>query len=218
MNMASIVATATALPSYYYSQQVLGAALRKYCAAMRLAIELDDITSIFANAGINSRYFAFSIDSLYDPPNTIESLNASIDLTLNLSETVVRSLLEKVKLDPCEISQLTLASLTPAAAPSLDARLMNRIAFSPYLKRMPLVGFGCMGGAAALARAADYLLGHPKEAALVVCAEVPSHMWQGSIQADLVDLAHRLPQDPSLYSDILSTIVTASLFADAAGA
>ena len=43
--------------------------------------------------------------------------------------------------------------------PSLDAQLMNRLPFRPDLRRLPLFGLGCLGGAAGTARLADLLHG-----------------------------------------------------------
>jgi alkylresorcinol/alkylpyrone synthase len=65
---------------------------------------------------------------------------------------------------------------------------MNRIPFSTSLKRMPLVGLGCTGGAAGLARVTDYLQGHPGEAALLLAAELCSL----TLQYDDVSVANVL--------------------------
>jgi alkylresorcinol/alkylpyrone synthase len=91
-----------------------------------------------------------------------------------LGEQVVCALLDQVNLDPEEIDLIAFTSITGIAVPSIDARLMNLIAFSPYLKRMPLFGLGCMGGAAGIARLADYLVGHPDEAAILLSIELCS--------------------------------------------
>jgi alkylresorcinol/alkylpyrone synthase len=55
---------------------------------------------------------------------------------------------------------------------------MNRIPFNRQMKRMPLFGLGCLGGAAGIARAADYLRGHPQESALVLSIELCSLTFQ----------------------------------------
>jgi alkylresorcinol/alkylpyrone synthase len=56
----------------------------------------------------------------------------------------------------------------------LDARLMNRVPFSQHMKRLPLFGLGCLGGAAGIARTADYLQGHPDEAVILLAVELCS--------------------------------------------
>lgn len=215
--MAFIVAASSNFPHQYYSQEVLATALRKFCMAMDLDFDLDTIDRFFTNVTIEGRYFALPLDSFYDMPGTEATFRAIIEASINLSEGNVRRLLEKTNLDPQEISQLTSVTLT-AAVPSIDARLMNRIPFSPHLKRFPLFGFGCLGGAAGVARVADYLEGHPKEAAILFSVELASALWQGSLQLDLQSMIKGLPENPSLYSDIISSIVTAALFGDGSAA
>jgi alkylresorcinol/alkylpyrone synthase len=77
-------------------------------------------------------------------------------------------------------------STTGIAVPSLDARLMNRIPFSRSMKRLPLFGLGCMGGAAGIARTADYLLGHPTDAVILFAVELCSL----TLQRDDVSMAN----------------------------
>jgi alkylresorcinol/alkylpyrone synthase len=89
-------------------------------------------------------------------------------------------------MSPQEIDQLTTVSTTGIAVPALDARLMNRIPFSQHMKRLPLFGLGCMGGAAGIARTADYLQGHPQEAVILFAVELCSL----TIQRDDLSLAN----------------------------
>ncbi|MEW6491281.1 MAG: 3-oxoacyl-[acyl-carrier-protein] synthase III C-terminal domain-containing protein [Cyanobacteriota bacterium] len=215
--MAFIVATSTNFPPQYYPQEVLATALRKFCMAMDLDFDLDTIDRFFANVMIEGRYFALPLDSFYDMPGIEATIRKTIETSVNLTEGNVWKLLEKTNLDPKDISQLTSVTLT-AAIPSIDARVMNRIPFSPHLKRFPLYGFGCLGGAAGIARVADYLEGHPKDAAILFSVELSSALWQGSLQADLQSMIKGLPENPALYSDIISTIVTAALFGDGSAA
>src|SRR5689334_9140723 len=63
---------------------------------------------------------------------------------------------------------------------------MNRIPFSRGMKRLPLFGLGCMGGAAGIARMADYLQGHPDEAVILLAIELCSL----TIQRDDLSLAN----------------------------
>jgi alkylresorcinol/alkylpyrone synthase len=53
-----------------------------------------------------------------------------------------------------DIDYLVLNTITGLAIPSLDAKLMNRLAFRPNLERLPIFGLGCGGGVAGLTRAA----------------------------------------------------------------
>ncbi len=215
--MTFIAATSTGFPAHYYPQEVLATALRKYFLAMELDFELDTIDRFFTNVAIDGRYFAFPLDSLYDPPGFGTMASAAIETSLDILEGTVDRLLDKAALEPQAVSQITSVTLTPAV-PSLEARLMNRIPFSSSIKRMPLCGVGCMGGAFGLARAAEYLQCRPTEASVLFALELSSCLWQGSLQRDLSSLVKRLPEEPSHYSDIIMAIVTAALFGDGSAA
>jgi alkylresorcinol/alkylpyrone synthase len=215
--MTFIVDTAVGFPAHYYPQEVLANAWRKYFLAMELDFDLENIDRFFTNVAIDGRYFMLPLDSFYDPQGIEASMNATIKATLNLMEQTVQKLLDKVNLAPQDVSQLTVTSLVPAV-PGMDARLMNRIPFSRSIKRMSLGGVGCLGGAFGVSRVADYLKGHPTEAAILVASEPSSSLWQGSLQRDFCALIRRLPEDPSVYSDIIMNIVTAALFGDGAAA
>lgn len=215
--MAYIVATSTGFPNNYYPQQVLSTALQKYFLAMDLDFDLEIVERFFTNVSIDGRYFAFPLDSFYDPPGFGTVANAAIDTSVVMLTKTVSKLLEQVELEPQQISQLTSVTLTPAV-PSLDIRLMNHIPFAPNIKRMPLCGVGCMGGAFSLARAAEYLKCRPTESSVVFAIELSSCLWQGSLQRDLYTLIKQLPEDPSQYTNIIMAIVTAALFGDGSAA
>jgi alkylresorcinol/alkylpyrone synthase len=215
--MAYIVAAATGFPPTYYAQDVLSTVLQKYCMTMLLDFDLATIERFFTSVQIRGRYFALPLDSFFDPPGYGTMARTTITTAVNLCENAVVTLLERAELDPQEVSHITSVSLT-AAVPSLDARLMNRIPFASHVKRMPLSGVGCMGGAVGIARVTDYLQGHPQEAAILFTVELASALWQGSLQADLHTMISRLPEDPSLHGDLISTIVTAALFGDGSAA
>ncbi|MEW6735167.1 MAG: 3-oxoacyl-[acyl-carrier-protein] synthase III C-terminal domain-containing protein [Acidobacteriota bacterium] len=217
MTKASIAAVTTALPENYYQQEILAAALRRYCMAKQLDFELDDINSFFTNVRISGRYFTLPVDSIFDTPKWSETSRKIIELGLDLATQVVNQLLEKVQLAPDKISLLNLVTLA-MVAPSIDAQLMNRIPFRRHLKRVPIIGWGCLGGTAGVARVADYLAGHPQEAAILITLDFSSACWQGSFQSDLVELSKQAKNSPAAYGDLISTLVSAALFGDGAGA
>lgn len=215
--MAFIVSTATGFPSTYYPQEVLATALKKYFLAMDLEFDLDTIDRFFTNVKIKGRHFALPLDAFFDPPGIGVVATQAIETSLDILENTVGTLLDQTNLTPADISQLTSVTLTPAT-PGLDARLLSRIPFSPTIKRMALTGVGCMGGAFGLARVADYLKGHPQESSILFALELSSGLWQGSLQRDFYTLIKRLPEDPSVYTDIIMGIVTAALFGDGSAA
>jgi alkylresorcinol/alkylpyrone synthase len=84
------------------------------------------------------------------------------------------------------VDAIFFSTVTGLAAPSLDARLANRIPFRPDVKRVPMFGLGCVAGAAAVSRATDYVRGHREGVALVLTIELCSLNWQ----RDDLSLAH----------------------------
>jgi alkylresorcinol/alkylpyrone synthase len=62
--------------------------------------------------------------------------------------------------------------------PSLDAFLIDALGLRRDVRRLPITQLGCVAGAAALARAHDHLLGHPRGRVLVVAVELPSLNFQ----------------------------------------
>jgi alkylresorcinol/alkylpyrone synthase len=72
------------------------------------------------------------------------------------------------------VDALFFVTVTGVATPSIDARLMNRLALPSRVKRVPIFGLGCVAGAAGVARAADYLRGHPGEVAVLLSVELCS--------------------------------------------
>jgi alkylresorcinol/alkylpyrone synthase len=75
---------------------------------------------------------------------------------------------------PREVGLLVVASCTGFVLPGVDVALCARLGLREDVARIPLTLFGCGGGAAGLAHAADWVRGHADQAALVVAVELPS--------------------------------------------
>jgi alkylresorcinol/alkylpyrone synthase len=90
-------------------------------------------------------------------------------------------------------------TVTGVAAPSIDARVAMRLGLREDVKRLPLFGLGCVGGAAGVARLHDYLTAWPSHVAVLLSVELCSL----TLQRD----------DPSL-----PNLVGGALFGDGAAA
>ncbi|HEX5807854.1 MAG TPA: 3-oxoacyl-[acyl-carrier-protein] synthase III C-terminal domain-containing protein [Anaerolineales bacterium] len=170
--MANIVTAASAFPDNYYQQEEITAAMQKLWTSRPSSLER--LASFHRNMQIKGRYLALPLEEYLQPKGFRERNQAWIHTALELGEKAICQVLDQAGIDAREIDQIAFTTITGIAAPSIDARLMNRIPFSPYIKRMPLFGLGCMGGAGGLARLADYLVGHPKETALLLSVELCS--------------------------------------------
>jgi alkylresorcinol/alkylpyrone synthase len=171
--MPVIVSTKTGFPEHYYSQDTLLAAAQEEWRRQRASIA-KTLEQFYTNVKVNGRYLAWRLERYKEPTTFEERNNAYIETALALGEKTICALLDQAQLSPDEIDQLSIVSTTGIAVPALDARLMNCIPFARGLKRLPLFGLGCMGGAAGIARMADYLQGHPQEAVILFAVELCS--------------------------------------------
>jgi alkylresorcinol/alkylpyrone synthase len=104
--------------------------------------------------------------------------DAFIATALDLGGSAVRGALRAAGLSPADVDLLVFTSVTGIATPSVDARLAGRLGLRPDVKRIPLFGLGCVGGAAGLARVHDHLLGRPGDVAVLLSVELCSLTFQ----------------------------------------
>lgn len=174
--MAYILLTESSFPDHYYPQEQLTASLRDIWA--KNGGQPAVLERFHRNMTVKGRYLSLPIEA-YEKTSGFGNRNeAWIETALELGESTVQRLLENSGLEAGEINLFAFTTVTGIAVPSIDARLMNRLPFNRKMKRMPLFGLGCLGGAAGIARAADYLKGHPKEVALVLSIELCSLTFQ----------------------------------------
>jgi alkylresorcinol/alkylpyrone synthase len=194
--MPSLIAVASGFPEHVYSQQELSAALREVWEEQGLDVTIFD--RVQKNVAVESRHLTLPLER-YRALSFEQANQAWQSEALRLGERILNQLLEHSGLPASEISLLATTTVTGLSVPSLEARLMNRIAFSPRTKRLPLFGLGCLAGTAGVARLHDYLLGQPKEAAILLSVELCSLTLQ------LQDLS-------------MANLISSGLFGDGAAA
>lgn len=167
-----IAAVGRALPPHFYDQETLLAALKKRWALRYL--NLERLERLHQNVLVGGRHLALPIEE-YDALTTWGRANdAWIRVAQEVGEAAVRDALGRAGLAPADIDALLFVTVTGVATPSIDARLMNRLALPPDVKRMPIFGLGCVAGAAGIARAADYVRAYPDQVALLLSVELCS--------------------------------------------
>lgn len=167
--MPRIVATATAFPPHYYPQEEISAALQAIWAAH--GVPAERVARLHRATSVQGRHLVAEKDA-YLPLRGWEAPHALFrDRALALAEHGICAALDRAGVAPADVRLLAFATTTGLAIPTVDALLLNRLPFRGDTKRLPLFGLGCVAGAAGTARVADYLQGHPTEAALLVCAE-----------------------------------------------
>src|SRR5262245_28446875 len=111
------------------------------------------LDSLYTNTGIERRYSVEAKD-WYLKTHTWEERTASFHRhALDLLERVAKQAVAEAGLSLRDIDVIVTNTITGLTIPSLEARLMNRLAFRPDVERLPMFGFGCGGGVAGLSRA-----------------------------------------------------------------
>lgn len=171
-----IASVGTAYPPYRYSQAELTAAFGKFLGDDSGESRL--LQRIHSNCGVEYRHLMFPIDHLGCYSGFEQSNDAYIDGSVRLGQQAIQKALDRAGLQTSDISAIFFASTTGIATPSIDARIVNLMGFSPSIKRTPIFGLGCVAGAAGVSRTADYVRAYPKQYALLLSVELCSLTFQ----------------------------------------
>lgn len=174
--MATIYATATAHPPHRYDQHEIWHSLPLWLEDRERLLPL--ARRVFANAAVQTRYGCRPLFDLVEPLSVTEMSTLYRTQACALGEQVARSCLERAAVHPGAMQLIITTSCTGFMIPSLDAYLANTLQFSSHVKRLPLTELGCAAGAAALARAFDYVQAFPAHSVLIVAVELPSLTFQ----------------------------------------
>jgi alkylresorcinol/alkylpyrone synthase len=93
--------------------------------------------------------------------------------------------------------------VTGISSPSIDALLINQMGLCRNIRRVPIFGLGCVAGAAAISRAADYVRAYPDQAALVLSVELCSL----TLQREDVSMANLI--SAGLFGDGAAAVIVA---------
>lgn len=144
---------------------------------------IDRLLSVFQNGEIQSRYFAKEISWYLDKHNFEEKNRTYIEESIELSIQAINDCLmnnEFLTTDiPYEvIDGIIFVSSTGISTPTIDARIANMLPFKNTIKRIPIWGLGCAGGASGISRAFDYCKAHPTSNILLIAIELCSLTFQ----------------------------------------
>src|ERR1700735_1212111 len=115
-----IVATTTAFPPYYFSQDEVLTALKTYWdKGMENAAVLERLHS---RTGVEGRYFSLPLGDYYALDTWGKTNDVWIRTAENLGEQAIGTLLRESGLPPEKIGDIFFVSVTGIACPSIDAR------------------------------------------------------------------------------------------------
>ena len=160
------------LPDHWADQETLIAAFRSAWAGAHFNVER--LEELHRAVQVSGRHLALPLAAYAELTSFAQRNDAWTAAAVDLGERAVREALRRAGLAPADVGHLVFVTTTGIATPSIDARLVNRLGLAPGLRRSPLFGLGCAGGAAGLARAADYLRAWPEQVAVVLAVELCS--------------------------------------------
>lgn len=160
------------LPEHRYTQ----AEITESFATTMIRGKLDRrvVERFHRNACVDTRHTALPLERYGALADFGESNDAFIEAGVALGARAVVDALKAVDLAPSDVDLIISATVTGLAVPSLEARVAGVIGMRPDVKRVPLVGLGCVAGAAGVARLHDYLVGHPDQIAVLMSVELCS--------------------------------------------
>ncbi len=167
-----IISAASAFPDHYYSQQVLTQALSAYWNGRLENPQM--LERLHARACVDGRHLALPMADYYGLDTWGDSNRAWIRAAEDLGAKALCRSAARGGVDAASLGALLFMSVTGVSSPSIDAKLINRLGLSPSIRRLPVFGLGCVGGAAGIARAADYVRAYPSQVAALVSVEICS--------------------------------------------
>ena len=207
--MTRIAAVHGALPRHRYAQSELTEAFVRgwgLAGAKRALLE-----RLHRNVGVEFRHLALPVPRYIEISGFREANDAYVAAALDLAAEAADAALAEAGAAPAEVDMILLVSTTGVAAPSLDARLVERLGLRHDVKRLPVFGLGCAGGVAGIARVHDLLRGWPGQTALLLSVELCSL----TLQRDDLSVANFVGS--ALFGDGAAAVVARGAARESAG-
>lgn len=179
--MPTVISIAEAIPPFEITQaQASEFARELFSESFK---DIDRLLKAFQNGQIEKRHFVKNIDWFKEEHSFEDKNNTYIESAVALGkEAVEKCLNNKIFLKNSipyeEIDAIFFISSTGIATPSIEARIMNQLPFKSHVKRIPIWGLGCAGGASGLSRANEYCQAFPEAKVLVLSVELCSLTFQ----------------------------------------
>jgi alkylresorcinol/alkylpyrone synthase len=167
---ARVLSVATAVPKFALDQDDVARRIELVLGPR--SREIVRMLPMFANAGITRRYSCVPMEWYERAHDWPERNRIYLESAVELLEEASRRALDHAGRSAGEIDAIVSVSTTGIATPSLDALLMDRMGLQRTIRRLPIFGLGCGGGAIGLARAATMARAEPATLVLLLVVEL----------------------------------------------
>ncbi len=171
-----LAAVGTALPAHSYTQAEFARALIADWAPDGEPAER--LTRFMDSVRVARRHIAAPLDEMLALDDFGAANQLFLEVGAQLGAAAITDALTRAGLAPGDVDALFFTTVTGVSAPSLDARVANRLGLRRDVRRVPMFGLGCVGGAAGVSRMADYLRAHPDHVAVLLSVELCSITFQ----------------------------------------
>ncbi len=132
------------------------------------------IAKLHRSVEVGGRHLALSLEEHAKLRDFGDANDAFIRVGTELGAQAVARAVARSGLAVEDVDAIFFTTVTGVAAPSIDARLVNRLPLRRDVRRTPMFGLGCLGGAAGLTRTSDYLRAYPEQVAVLLAVELCS--------------------------------------------
>jgi len=173
--MAKIISVGTSTAPYKLAQSEIKKFVHNLFSSYP---DIDNMIKVFDNAQIKQRHISVPIEWFKNPHTFSERNEIYRETSIKLSKSAIINCMEPTGINIEDIHCIIFVSSTGITTPTLDAILFNELGFNKHVKRIPIWGLGCAGGASGLSRAMDYVKAYPGHNCLIIAIELCSLAFQ----------------------------------------